>query len=221
MVNHSPFREHITEIVYDLTIRKTYDQIKDKCVLIINHDEYRDEKHLFLPLKKFQEEWSKPDYAYGYLVNPYYTQIVPIDYDNIKLDRVVSIVESLLTHPEIIAADILQSSTNNNYHVYLGLDRPMNVMNLYASGPAISCCWGFCRFISVKHEVIIRASTKFFIRNGKHYWDIQTNIVPKVAYRRELKDTWHVYTANQIIPLLVNKSSLEKEQSKRKKLRIR
>lgn len=220
MVNHSPFKEYVKEIVYSLS-KSSYDELKDRKYLMISHDKYKDkERHVLLPLKKFQEEWNYQDYAYGYLINPFYTQIAPLDYDNITLDYMACKVDFFLKNPQITAVDIVQSS-NHSYHVYLGLDKPMNITKLYLERNITSCCWGFCHFASIKKEVIMRASAKFHIRNGQHCWDIQTNLLPKVAYRRESGETWRVYNANQILPPLLKTRSPEEEQSRRKKLRIR
>lgn len=208
--------------MYHLT-RNDYKDMMDKRYLLIDHAEYRKPgTYEYMPIN--DPEWEHTSYAFGLNINPFYTSIVPIDYDGSQFEHADQLVQRYMQAEDVVGVDIVQSS-EHNHHIYLGLKAPKNICALYDTSEMINACFGFCRCISVRKEITIRVSPKF----GKSPmdlvgWQHGTTIVPKRAYRRVDDKKWHVFEEHQIVaPIQCSKLDLKEDipRSRKKTLRLR
>jgi hypothetical protein len=204
---------------------------------MVDHSDYRNADGSFAPVST--ERWPYDTFGFGYVINPFYTNVVPLDFDAVGIDMVKKRVYALMTLPEVVAVDIvhtgyslmtlpevvavdivhtLNTEVKQNYHVYIGLKDPVNVMDIYDKSMISGTCDGFCRCIRARKEIVIRISPKFWDRGAQK----GIALTPIECYRKKDSETWLVYKRNQILwPLVSRKSTVEPESVRKNVLRLR
>lgn len=222
MLYHSPFREYTKEIVYSLETKTGYQESVERDLLLVDHSMYRkNQSYMFNALRS--PDWEPPSYAFGVVINPFYTRIFVLDYDQKNYSKIIKEVDRLTNNEDVQAIDLIRSSegsgnTNRNYHIYVGLSRPMNVMSEYTPSHAnIQLCYGFAKCIEARGEIVARTSQKFLTEYSNSV------ISPIESYRRVTANKWTVYTENQILPPLssINEHETEEHKERKKRLRLR
>lgn len=103
--------------------------------------------------------------AYGLVVNPYCTKILPLDMDGVRYDTVKKTAERMLSNNMwgvyIDQIDIINSTPGkDHYHIHILFNDWVNVLRMLDLIPLL--CHGYKRFIEVRDEIVIRSSQKFF-----------------------------------------------------------
>jgi hypothetical protein len=220
MVNYSPFSSFCNPLVYKLSLG-VYDQTETRQYILVDHSDYRKSStNEFIPLNNSLLNYE--NYAFGYYIDPCYSQIVPLDFDDVSFREITEFINGLLDDDNIIGIDVVQSSKNikhkQNFHVYLGLKIPMYLLDVYNSPFIRHICYGFTHYIDSRREVIIRISQKINKIKGP---DPSTLIEPIESYRRHTKNEWHVYKSNQIIFPLSSNITNKDETKKKAVLKLR
>lgn len=182
----SEYNKNINFIVYPISYSK--DNIKSRQVHIIKniHDWYDIESNTFKLYTK-TIELGNDTHAFGIDVPLFSTKIVPLDIDDKTRDQVLVFVKFLFTKSWIKRIDII-SSSNDNWHIILGLFEPRNVLNLY-NHPIL--CEGHCEFSKRRGNSILRISGK----RGKTESDIPKY---KTVFLKE-NDEWLRFNSNNIV----------------------
>lgn len=152
------------EIVYPVEVK--YDGgWRHKRLMLVDHEDYRINKTLF---ERYHIPWDNVYvYAFGIKVNAFNTQLVLLDYDDVKLTEMYAVARELMEMKEVQGVDIFQSSKSNmtmydNYHIHIALDKKYNVMPFIQD---VWCCKGYKKGILDSGEMILRVSQKFGLSN--------------------------------------------------------
>lgn len=223
ITNYSPFKDFCRPIVYSLESKYLMGGIP--FIMIENIEKYRNTNSEFKPFTKC----NFISYAYGYLINPYYTRVMPIDYDKQSLGSIIGqVYKYFLVNRNVEAVDIVSTTGSlsglTNFHLYIGLSSPQNVMEFYRSNFIRGMCEGFSKWIQKSHQITIRTSHKYtrLLLSGVHSTH-ETRILPVFSYRRVDENSWKVFQRSQIIPPINNYKDPKKESKKqyKKVLRLR
>lgn len=113
-------------------------------------------------------ELATTPHAFGYLIDPFFTQIFVLDIDSATFTIVNDICNQFLIS-NVYGIDIYETSSStwlNNYHIYIATKQPYNVMNIYEL-KTLNICSNFKKYIINSQDIIIRSSKKFNYPNNK------------------------------------------------------
>lgn len=206
LIHQYPFRNYVREIVYSLD-KTPYSATRKH--LMIEHKDYMKDAFTYSPLRT-KELGLVDKYAFGLLINPFNTNILPLDFDK---RNPINILENIKTLPFVEDIDVLESSPGS-YHMYLGLAYTCSVYKLLDVQNRSLLrfpCPGYCGYIRSSKQIVIRTSQKFS-RNSQ-----SSPIRHVVSITKEVHDKWRtcIYVKN---PDWIKKKP---KPHKRKVLRLR
>ena len=148
----------------------------------------------FMPYNK--EHFTRGTYAYGYLANPWKTNVIMLDFDSALYEEAL---ENILATESVTEIDVVVSSRDadmkpKGFHIYAGLNGMYNVIALYRQ-KIPGACKGYLECVVSKQEMVLRASRKF---NKKKDKDVDTRIIWAKGYSRKDKNTWLSYGLEQL-----------------------
>lgn len=156
------YKNSYEEIIYfgsrDYTERKLIEKI------LVNHSKYRTEDQVtYLPYEGINKErlGTADFYAFGIVVNPFSTLLLPIDIDGSDVLNVKAGIEKMMRSlpNEIAGIDLLESS-HGNFHLHVGLYKRRNVRSFLIDVSSIACP-GYVKSFSCNYELVLRTSQKF------------------------------------------------------------
>ena len=180
----------------------------------------------FLPASEFE----KVDYAFGIMLNPYYTKMFVLDFDDTTSYDVEKLVGVFIEDHNVSAIDVVRSSKkglSDSFHLYVGFNDYFNVCDLYRVN-FHKACKGFIECARELQEVIVRVSDKKHYEKGVQginglatntlHHSANSSSIPKMIFcLRKIHDMWYNLTCNNIkYPL----TSTDTTRIKSEKLKI-
>lgn len=179
----------------------------------------------FVPLT--DPEYKDKPYAFGYLIDPFKSNLLVIDIDDNNESHLKAILENFAKEDFVKEMDVAGSSFDKDdttkilrYHVYIGLDKEYNILDFYKLAIP-GACSSYAKYVLTKEEVVIRVSRKFNMMKNK---TIDTNIRWQFGYSRKENDIWLGYSSEQLIAPLTTvdgPSSNEIQGLTRPRLKLR
>lgn len=203
--------ESLKQLVYLSDEDGFYGRLNNRATTLVDFTDFRYKGLNFLRFKNgdLSLDYSKPDmyYAYGVMVNPLKSNIIPLDFDNISFADIRHITESFLDNfsNSTEQIDILQSTAPNKFHVYIGLNDTYRIENMISSFPRL--CSGFKSFCRHNNQLVLRVSQKFFRTKES------TASVPLYTLRKR-SDALFESTNNILFPISSVTKNTEKECKK-------
>lgn len=175
--------EFVLPIIYKSSNKNSYSEIvylhdknsdgyglKDRNRYLVDHSQYRIGINTFKSFKpKNDPRFDAIPYAFGIATNMNYTNLLFLDFDDVKEDKIENLARTLLIkNTNINEIDVIISSLNN-YHIIIELDGFYNTMNSIQNIPGL--CSGFYNINVTYREQILRVSKKFnSSTNEPVYW---------------------------------------------------
>ena len=216
----SPSQVPITPLIFDLDYLNSFKEViyfgnkrgeysenpKNIKYIIVNQEDYRVDS-----TNPFDRSDPNPEvekdiefYSFGILINLFNARLIPLDFDNNTQENVDLMAKKFLINEEVIAADIIQSSSGK-YHLLIGLKEFRNINGFIGLIPGV--CEGFAGCSNDKREAVLRTSQKFY-PNGRQ---TKSPIILKAYRVVEDKVLYSTYITTQFT----------KNETKKKNLSLR
>lgn len=161
----------------------------------------------FIPYQDKDRFPPQTPHAYGLMINPYNTRLIVLDLDREDKTYVGKWIDKFLESDIAEVIDVAVSSrredgTPTGWHIYVGLVGRHNVMDFYQTAyenyDKLGLCEWFCKFIGMKHDLVIRTSQKFYQERNRPTFRDKTTIQWEDGYKKE-NGTWLRYSQQQLI----------------------
>lgn len=206
LILHSDFVNSYREIVYKLNKNKAVYKFKKYFSVyeFVDHINYR-QPRVWKEIESYR--YKNTNYAFGILINPYYTKLLMLDFDEVSILSVEKIA-SLFMHDNVFGMDIVWTGVNR-YHLYIGLDYYCDIHDiLKLKLPYV--CKGYINFINTSDDMIARVSDKKISsdiyrkdkQNGTGISQYKiansgSSIIHRMSYRNE-SNCWYGYNGRNI-----------------------
>ena len=178
--------------------------------------DFTDHRKRDLCFERFQNEeyslnkYSDIFYAYGIMINPMYSNVIGLDFDKVDWPDIKNLIYNFIQNyfADINQIDIVLSSLQYNYHIYIGLSKYFKIGEIINTFPRV--CSGFKSFSEHNNETVLRVSQKF--------WADKESNPPVIYYIIKKENNKFYSTTNIMYPI----SSFEiiTQEVKEKKLSL-